>query len=291
MSVLDCGKGIKKSKELSVYCKKISNNITKIISPEKKTFPKKQSKNRHRSASLTAEAAMTLPLVFYTSFILWQCFLLLLLQLAVCQKVTETALTSGSVAYLEQEAEGKGSETVYRMLLWNALLDMERMEGLQVAVCEEDDRLQVCVTYEFCCESGLFPVIRIPVKQRFVLVPYFGERAEDLCSEEEIISADVVYVTKAGTVYHESKSCVYLSVKVSAVSYEQIASKRNSSGRKYTACGRCVGEKPPEKVYISLGGERFHARADCPSLKRVVQEKDRKEVTLPACSKCGKERK
>ena len=289
MSVLACFDGTNFSSAFSVNATFFLNTIKKSISPQK-TIPidKKQNKNRHRSASLTAEAAMALPLFFYTSFMLWQCFLLLLLQISVCQKVTTVALTSGCLGVVNRLSEKEELSLLYKTLLLVELQSEERAEQLEIEVTQEEV-IQAEIRYVFMCESCVLPMIRIPVCQTFCFTPYVGETVADLYAEEKKPEEDVVYVTATGTVYHESKSCVYLMVRVSEVPYPQITGKRNTSGKKYTACSRCITKAEPDKVYISAGGERYHQRADCPALKRVVQERKRAEVELPSCSRCGKE--
>ena len=62
-----------------------SNLINDTISPQRYFFVLfHQDRNRLRSASLTAEAALVFPIFFFFFYLLWQYFLLLLLQLSVC---------------------------------------------------------------------------------------------------------------------------------------------------------------------------------------------------------------
>ena len=146
--------------------------------------------------------------------------------------------------------------------------------------------MQGKVYYSFLCETVFFRPVRIPVVQSFSFFPYLGEYEKDRWKKEEE-KPEVVYVTENGTVYHTSKSCVYLSVRLEQVAFSEIEEKRNRYGKRYTACSVCGGGASAEWVYVSLGGSRYHTKMDCLTLKRVVAEKKKEEVTLPPCSKCG----
>ena len=277
---------------INVFLSIPKRNIPRTVSPKKIISCKKQNKNRDRRASLTAEAAMALPLFFYTLYFLWQCFLLLLAELSVCLGVAEITLTSASLGYLERRIEEtEDLAWLYEPLIWNALCEKEQLRGLSVSFEErEDGKIEGQVSYVYTCQVPLLQEIRIPVKQCFSFMPYVGEFAKDKFSNQEEQATDVVYVTVSGTVFHESKSCSYLSVEVSAVDKETMESRRNAYGSKYKECSKCKG-KAAEVVYISVGGTAYHTTAACASLKRVVEEKKREEVSLPACSRCGEQRK
>jgi len=95
-----------------------------------------------------------------------------------------------------------------------------------------------------------------------------------------------VYVCVNGTVYHVSEDCSYLHITVKSVAYSRVSSLRNKSGEKYKACERC-GEICGKTVYVTEGGNRFHSDPECGGLKRTYSVYLKREVDLPACSKCG----
>ena len=273
-----------------------------IISPKMKADCSKQHKNRYRSASLTAEAALAFPVFFFTVFLLWQLFLFLLFQMQVCHSVTDTAIRYAHLGYPERKAmeQEVNISWLYQPLLWNSLPESERAENMWVlCIPAEDASIQVTVGYQFVCESVFYSRFAFPVQQKFRFYPYLGETDEDRFAsasgpeggtgtEEE---RDIVYMTEYGTVYHESRACGYLNVIVRAVDAARIGEERNSSGRRYTLCERCDDREPASVVYISSGGIKYHLVASCPALKRTVQEKTREEVAgIPACHKCGNQK-
>ncbi len=108
-------------------------------------------------------------------------------------------------------------------------------------------------------------------------------------SQEE--GEDYVYMTEHGKVYHETPDCSYLRRTVLAVEEESIGFKKNESGKHYTPCERCAGQRPEEgMVYITPDGERYHSSRQCSSLNRNIRTVPRKEVEgrYPPCSRCGK---
>lgn len=261
----------------------------RTISPKTKTGGLKHVKNRYRSASLTVEAAMVFPVFFFLVYLLWQLFLLLLFQLAVCHEMSAAAMKYAHLGYPERKAEEKNVDIswLYQPFLWNALPESDRAENLWVlCLPEEDGAIRIQVTYDFACEAVFFTKWVLPVQQNFRFYPYIGQTDTDLFATEE--EEDIVYMTEYGTVYHESRACSYLNVVVRSVAYDKIAQERNSFGRKYTLCERCDHREATGSVYISAGGDRYHLVASCPALKRTIEEKNRDEVEgIPACHKCG----
>lgn len=274
----------------SIFTILVKNNkpVFCAISPKMKASFSAQRKNRYRSASLTAEAALVFPVFFFAIYMLWQLFLLLLFQLDVCHEMTDAAMKYAHLGYAERVAEEENVDIswLYQPLLWNALPESDRAEGMWVlCIPEEDGAIRVTVGYDFVCEAVFFTKASLPVRQSFRFYPYLGEAGEDSFATEK---EDVVYMTEYGTVYHESRACVYLNVVIRSAAAGEISEKRNSSGRRYTLCERCDGEKATGTVYFSDGGTKYHLTAACPALKRTVEEKTRNEVEgIPACHKCG----
>lgn len=262
---------------------------SRAISPKTKVHCSVKGKNRYRSASLTAEAALVFPLFFFGVYMLWQLFLLLLFQLDVCHEMTETAMKYAHLGYPERKAEEQEVDIswLYQPILWNALPELDRVEQMWVlCLPEEDGSIQVRVNYRFVCEAVFFAKLEIPVQQSFRFYPYLGITDKDLFAAEE--SEDIVYMTEYGTVYHESRACSYLNVVVRSVAASQVEQERNSFGRGYDLCERCDNRTATGTVYLSAGGTKYHLVASCPALKRTVSEKSRDEVEgVPACHKCG----
>ncbi len=263
----------------------------RTVSPKTIRASFRKNKNRYRSASLTTEAALVFPLFFFTVYLLWQLFLLLLFQMRVCNEITGTAMKYAHLGYPERRMEERDVDIswLYQPILWNALPESDRVERLWIfCIPKEDGTIQVSVSYEFVCEAVFFTRLSLPIQQNFRFYPYLGETDEDVFAETETEATDTVYVTEFGTVYHESRACSYLNVVIRSVALADIETVRNSSGRRYSLCERCDNREAGETAYISTGGTKYHLVASCPALKRTVTEKNRDEVEdMPACHKCG----
>ncbi len=249
-------------------------------------------KNRHRRASFTVEAALVFPVFFFSVFMMWQLFLLLLYQMQVGNSVREQVIKYSFLGYTEVQEDGGSPDVswIYQPVLWNALPENDRVtQDSVLCFTKEDGWIEVRIGYKFLMESPLFPEIPIRIVQRFLFYPYIGENDPDKFAEEDTdTEKDIVYVTEYGTVYHESKACGYLTVTVKAVEFSAVEEARNNSGRKYKECERCDHLELKQVVYISDGGTKYHRSAKCSSLKRTIREIGREETgTLPACHKCG----
>lgn len=96
-----------------------------------------------------------------------------------------------------------------------------------------------------------------------------------------------VYITPSGSKYHLSKECSYLRIAIRAKTAEEVFCLRNESGEKYYPCEICHPGKRG-LVYLTEWGNKYHGKADCPSLKRTVYLVPLSAVgERSACSKCG----
>jgi len=280
-------------KKMIQWKKKFCSSCFRTISPKTIRHSFRKNKNRYLNASLTAEAAMIFPVFFFTVYLLWQLFLLVLFQTEVCFQITGEAMKHAHLGYpARQSAEGAADISwLYQPLLWNALPESEHVEKLRLfCESEADGTIRVNVQYQFTCEAVFFSKYVIPVRQSFRFYPWLGKNDTDLFAKTG--ETDVVYMTENGTVYHESKACSYLTVEVRAVNVSEIEDERNSSGRRYTLCERCDDKEAGKQVYISAGGTKYHLVISCPALKRTVTERKRDAVEgIPACHKCGPKNK
>lgn len=95
---------------------------------------------------------------------------------------------------------------------------------------------------------------------------------------------DRVYITTTGQVYHTTKDCTYLSVKIRKTTYGEC--KGN-----YNKCQICVNNQPDmlEDVFVTGDGEKYHYSLKCRGLVRNIITISKEEIKdMPECSKCGK---
>ena len=132
-----------------------------------------------------------------------------------------------------------------------------------------------------------FPV-RFRVTQRCCRRLWTGEGAALLADENRPGEEVYVFVTETGRVYHRTRECSRLTVRVTALPAEELARARNSSGGKYYPCEKCHAV-PEGVLYITADGTKYHGRADCSGLKRSVREILLSEAqdTYAPCSFCA----
>lgn len=105
----------------------------------------------------------------------------------------------------------------------------------------------------------------------------------DLEGEEE----EYVYVTEHQSVYHTSRTCSHLKLKISQVAFVEPYLQGKTS---YKACELCMKKgKIPSILYITEQGGRYHSTITCSGLKRTIQRVKKREVLgLHECSRCNK---
>ena len=129
------------------------------------------------------------------------------------------------------------------------------------------------------------PVGDITMEDRFFGHGFVGYTGSGKAGEDE--KEMFVYITPAGSRYHLTESCKYLSFHVYAVAGEELEEKRNESGGRYYPCELC---EPGETglVYLTQWGGKYHGRSDCPSIKRTVFIVPISEAGgRPPCRSCG----
>ncbi|MCR5153739.1 MAG: hypothetical protein K6B75_02715 [Lachnospiraceae bacterium] len=261
----------------------------KSISPKDEKKYSSFRKGRRQNASLTAEASLVFPFFFFFFYMLWQCFLLLLLQISVCNKALDCTTNLGGLGYVSTRAAEKSDELfeyIYKADFYSEVAKSDNTSQIRI-ICEknEDKSFKIRVKYTYNFISPFYVKIRIPIVQAFVTRPYFG-----MGKKVESEADEYVYVTKNGTVYHTSLSCPHIAVNLREVCIDELAVLRNAKGQKYTKCAICGSHINGNKVYISPFGERYHSSPYCNAIKRKIYKKKRGEVgDLLPCSKCGKE--
>lgn len=138
--------------------------------------------------------------------------------------------------------------------------------------------------------------IRIPVPEVFSRRRVMVRKASVRCwigytgeTFSEVAAETLVYRTPEGEVYHRTRECAYLSLKVRRLSASELETARNLSGERYDSCRYCGGGAGlPPSLYITDYGKCFHKTSECQGLKRTVMAVPLSEVKgMRCCLKCG----
>lgn len=98
----------------------------------------------------------------------------------------------------------------------------------------------------------------------------------------------IVYIAEYGEVYHCSRNCYHLNVRIRQTDGEKLDGERNGSGGRYTPCELCGGRRTSGVFYLTEEGERYHTTAACSGLHRTVRAVPISEVgSRTPCSHCG----
>lgn len=206
-----------------------------------------------------------------------------------CFHAYESAYGKEAVAYGNENAEAGEIKQYLSEQILPYLCVEGGSEGMSISVIQDsyaEGNLEINVSY------SMKPFIRwLPVGNLKIKYGYFGHGfvgyTGDSAWEEETEPETYVYITSTGSKYHFSEDCTYLKVNVKAAVVEEIRYLRNGSGEKYYPCEYC-NPKGEGLVYLTEWGNRYHGKANCPSLKRTVYIIPLSEAgERTACSKCG----
>ena len=273
----------------------------------------RQRMRKKAGASLSLEAAVSLPLFLLFMMAIISFLMILGLQVRIQAAMEETARSIGKKAYLleqagapEEELEGLmnagiNSATV-KAFLFTApgltdALNRSRIiggaGGLYTHATTYDagsSILDIVVSYDYSVPwlPGYFSTLRMVQRMRCHV--WVGEPLDREASRSADTDAASVYVTPTGSVYHLSPDCHYLDLSIRSVSYIEVDGMRNADGAKYYRCEECASSGHPASVYITSYGDTWHESLTCSKLKRTVMEKDLSEVgDMRVCTKCQQE--
>lgn len=270
------------------------------------------------SASLTLEAAMSLPLFLFFLLSVMSFLLMLNVQMHVQNSMEDLSRRMGKAAYLMERTDAvlNGGEldpdsitlaqagingASIQMLLGadqslGAILNGSRVKGgrggLHTYASTFDAGsgiLDMVVSYDYDVPwlPGFFGDLRIVQRARSHV--WTGESLLKAGGNGDgSAEHQTVYVTETGTVYHTSPDCNYLDLSIQAVSSAQLNSLRNASGGRYHYCEECARSGAGETVYITNYGTSYHNSLSCSGLKRTIREVDLAELgDMRMCTKCA----
>lgn len=142
---------------------------------------------------------------------------------------------------------------------------------------DSDNRTLVRMTYSICISLPFVPDYE--KRTSFVIV----QRAYKGILPEEYDGGDeYVYVTDNRDVYHLTRSCTHLRLKI----IETTHSTARQQG--LSLCGFCK-DTVEEGVYITESGKKWHKTSECAGLTRNIYRVKKETVSeLPLCSRCEK---
>lgn len=240
-------------------------------------------------ASMTVEAAVTLPLFIGFMIFLMFCFRIMQTELAVEQAMMYTARK-------EAASVSEISDTVHPAKVRLCFLERAKEEKVPFQYIDggkegisfrksnyEGTELMLHASYHMTVPVGFFGTLTYPKEQEVSARKWTGYAPE----EETMGTERLVYVTKSGKAYHGSRECAYLDLSIRTVSQKNVESLRNKNGSRYVQCGSCCKNKNENICYITDYGVCYHMDLECRGLKRTVYVISIDEVGgRHPCKKC-----
>lgn len=157
--------------------------------------------------------------------------------------------------------------------------------GFRLWESSSGDELDITVMYSVSPLLSLMGFDSFYMANRYCAHLWNGYDISGVSPVEEI-----VYVTETGEVWHKNRECTYLQLSVKQVAASGIDGERNQWGSRYEACSVCAKGMAPGMLYITMEGEHYHYRRECPGLKRTVysiSKEDADNGGYRRCSRCG----
>ncbi len=271
-------------------------------------------------ASLTAEAAIALPVLLFAMYLLIFPMRVMEAERRLQNRMETAAKQLTLAGYIEKAGKSVLKlDNDYKETLEKVLDGAE--EGAAMAYVLTTPGIQAldCVTFNektaiMSGEEGADPsMVHLEVDYRpawpmtcfsFLTAPKTmtahrrawtgsaGGRGRDQygvpLEEEEGEEDRMVYLGRTSTVYHDDPRCHYLSNDLMSADASQMGDLRNTGGARYHACPSC---KPGSAgtVYYSASGTAYHSSESCKAITAYARAVHYHEVEgMRACSYCGK---
>lgn len=267
-------------------------------------------RNKLKSASITVEAAMVLPLFIIFTMQILSVFEMMSVYCRLQSALQQTAAETATYLFVFDEKQESNAES---FLLSETFVREEvvRKTGIEAInnsvisggvaglhlyrsdIATDGKTVELILTYRvkpwFSVQGlgGMTLVNHCVVK---TWTGYEKENAQDGENPEE----ETVYVTETGRAYHLYPDCSYLKADSHPVEKEELSTVRNENGAIYYPCEICCKGNPESRklYYISSWGNRYHADENCRALvknAKAISIHDVGERHL--CSKCAGRKK
>ena len=250
-----------------------------------------RTSSKDKKGSLTVEAAVVLPLFFIGMLALICVMDIQRVKSEITVSLNESVKELGMYAYalggLEDESPLGGVDDVICIAYAQSKLKSNSRVSLNTLRSSyHQNMVELWVMGKYRLPISLLPIPDIPFQSRVRVHDWTGYSGNDENESRE--SSQMVYVTEHQSVYHTSSKCTHLNLSIMQTTAAKVGGERNENGAKYHECNNCVdGSEHLGIVYITKSGSRYHAKADCHSLKRSVKLVLQETVSnLSECSRC-----
>lgn len=260
--------------------------------PAKREIRRKNERGFRRKASLTLEAALTVPL-FLMALLAVICMMdIYRIQAEVKISLSQSARELGMYA---AAVPGDGQSPVDAVSTAACILYGQQKlpdlgERVQVSLLRSSYRgstitLQADIFYTL--PVGFGPWQSILLKNTASAGAWVGNGGDRGWSSGEGDYEEMVYITETESVYHTSASCTHIRLSVHAGTISTVRNLRNAYGDLYKSCSKCRPDASAGTVYYAEKGDCYHSDAGCSGLKRTVRLVKKSEVEgKSVCTRC-----
>ena len=242
--------------------------------------------------SATVEACVVVPVFLFFLLEISYFFMMIMADAHIHQSLAEASIYAAQYGYLEERMLNKDYETAADLIgtvivakQFRTYLGEDSMinkvvaggkNGIIITSLPEPDNKKIYdVRADYAFKSSV-PILgtRYVKKSEVIRQKAFVGFGKDELSKTDVY----VYVTPNQSVYHMSRSCTYLALKVNR--------HLRSSG--YPPCGFCGKDEYTGVCYIAENGRVYHNNLHCTGLKRTVSRVKKSAVpALKPCSRCA----
>lgn len=244
------------------------------------------------NGSLAVETALALPIFLFSLLSILSLLLLLKFSIHLESVITEEGLWLSQVAY---DKEVPKKEEVAREICTgldvksDSLPVLGGINGISFDNSELGNKEIIRIYADYCGKLPIDPfnLFKRQFCQGVIIHSWIGyERG--LNGMEYEGEEVYVYVTENSEVYHRSRDCTHIKLKVEATSGGAVKSQRNIYGEKYQPCSHCHPKLSDGQLYITPEGNCYHNSISCSGLSRTVRAVPLSQVKdLRPCSRCG----
>lgn len=241
-------------------------------------------------ASMTVEAALTVPVFFFAVLCLIYLLEIHAIQVTVhaaainaakiCTEDTAVIPVLNSIKLESEMVKAIGAERL------NSSIIEDGSSGLSCAMSylsPVSGELKVKVRYSVRLPVPSFTNLRVKFTEELKLSGWTGYAKSSAESQD----GEIVYITENGIVYHSDYQCTYLQLSIRFVPYNELWGIRNEVGGIYYRCSKCVYGDAMAGVYITNSGGKYHNSLSCSGLKRTIYAVKKSEIIgRGGCSRC-----
>lgn len=252
-----------------------------------------------RRASLTIEAAMSLPLFLFAMISVLYFIQVVDISVRLTGAICETSNEMAVYAYVKEAGKLQGSSVsdiitggLSAANAKNKIKTRGRLEEnkgnlslIKSSFLKEGQMIDLAGTYQVKYPITLLPIKQMKIAVRGRVRAWTGRDGVNGDGSGEGEGA-LVLITVNGKVYHKDPECTHIKLSIKPVDKDSVGHLRNESGGKYYPCGQCKGGS--NTVYITDTGDKYHSSLGCSGLKRGILLVPMSEVTdWQPCSRCG----